>query len=257
LPAPDLDLLIDAARHAGSVVAPYWRNDPAVTVKPDGSPVSVADLAADTALRERLMAARPGYGWLSEETPDDAARQSRDRVFIVDPIDGTRAFLAGETAFAHSLAVAEAGRVTAAVVFLPMMDLLYAATADGGATLNGRAIHVSERTTPEGATILAARPMLDPERWPGGVPPMTRAFRASLAWRLCLVAEGTFDATLTLRPAWEWDIAAGALIVARAGGQVSDARGDPIRFNAPTARAEGLIAGPHAICGDLLRRLSA
>ncbi len=251
----DLALLTAAARRAGEVVAPYWRNDPAVTIKADGSPVSAADLAVNAALHAMLAAARPDYGWLSEETPDDGARLDRRKVFIVDPIDGTRAFLAGETAFAHSLAVAEGGRVTAAAVYLPMQDQLYAATADGAATLNGGPIRASGRTVLDGATVLAARPMLSPEHWPGGVPPVTRAFRASLAWRLCLVAEGAFDATLTFRPAWEWDIAAGALIAGRAGARVSDRHGDAIAFNSADARADGMIAAPEPVWAGLRARL--
>lgn len=250
----DLALLTAAARAAGPVALAHWRRSPAAWDKPGGAgPVTEADLAVDRLLAERLRDARPRYGWLSEETPDDpAARRRHDRVFIVDPIDGTRAFIAGEAHFAHALAVAEGGRVTAAVVFLPALDRLYAATAAGPATCNGTPIASAE---PQGeARVLTSASALAPDLWPGGVPVVRRSFRASLAWRLCLVAEGAFDAVLTPRPAWEWDIAAGALIAERAGAQVTDAQGGRIAFNAADPRAAGLIAAPPALHADFVAR---
>ncbi|MFM7446032.1 MAG: inositol monophosphatase family protein, partial [Tabrizicola sp.] len=119
----------------------YWRKDPKSWEKPgEQGPVSEADLAVNEALARRLRSARPEYGWLSEETPDDAARLGCTAVFILDPIDGTRAFLAGEETFAVSLAVAREGRPVAGVVFLPAMDRLYSATAGGAALCNGQVI---------------------------------------------------------------------------------------------------------------------
>lgn len=249
MPANDLDLLIEAARAAGDIARRYWRRRPETWEKPGGAgPVSEADLAVNAMLHAELGAARPGYGWLSEETPDDAARLGRGRSFIVDPIDGTRAFIEGDESFAHSLAVAEAGRIIAAVVYLPAKDALYAATETGEATLNGRPIRVSARTETARATLLASRPNLQPEHWKGGTPPpFRREFRASLAWRLCLVAEGRFDAMLSLRPTWEWDIAAGDLIARRAGARVTDRAGRNIAYNAAEPRAQGIIAAPEPL----------
>lgn len=255
VPEDDLCLLVEAARAAGPVALAKWRRSPAVWEKPDGAgPVTEADLAVDRLLAERLRAARPGYGWLSEESADDPeTRRRRDRLFIVDPIDGTRAFIAGEAHFAHALAVAEHGRVTAAVVFLPALDRLYAATAGGGATCNGAAIAAAPPPA-DAPRVLAGAAAFAPELWPGGVPTVRRSFRASLAWRLCLVAEGAFDAVLTPRPTWEWDIAAGALIAERAGASVSDGKGLPLAFNAADPRAPGLIAAPAALHADFVAR---
>ncbi len=242
----DLALLTEAARAAGEIALRYWRKRPESWDKPGGAgPVTEADLAVNAMLHADLGAARPDYGWLSEETPDDAARLGRGRSFIVDPIDGTRAFIEGDMAFAHSLAVAEAGRITAAVVYLPAKEALYAANDTGEATLNGRPIRASGRTEAGRATLLTSRPNLAPEYWKGGTPPpFRREFRASLAWRLCLVAEGRFDAMLSLRPTWEWDIAAGDLIASRAGAQVTDRMGRAIAYNAAEPRAQGIIAAP-------------
>lgn len=255
-PADDLALLAQVAAAAGRIALSYWRRDPRSWAKADESPVSEADLAVDAALSEALMAARPGYGWLSEETPDGVARLSAGRVFIIDPIDGTRAFLAGEENFALSLAVAEAGRVTAALVHLPAKARTYAATVDGPALRDGAVIAASVRAELTGAAVLATRPAFAPEHWPGGVPEVKRSFRASLAYRLCLVAEGRYDAMLTLRPAREWDIAAGSLIAERAGCRVSDRHGAAIRYNAPLPEAEGTITAPPALHTEILAALA-
>lgn len=249
MPARDVALLTDAAREAGEIALRFWRRNPESWDKPGGAgPVTEADLAVNAMLHARLGAARPDYGWLSEESPDDAVRLGRGRSFIVDPIDGTRAFMAGDESFAHSLAVAEAGRITAAVVYLPAKDALYAATATEVATLNGQPIRTSARAEPAGATLLTSKPSLAPEHWRDGRPPaFRREFRASLAWRLCLVAEGRFDAMMSLRPTWEWDIAAGDLIARQAGARVTDAAGLAIAYNAPSPLARGIIAAPEPL----------
>ena len=259
LPANDLALLIDAAREAGRIARGYFRRDPGIWHKPGGAgPVTEADLAVDRMLHAELGAARPGYGWLSEETPDDAARLGSERTFIVDPIDGTRAFIDGDTAWAHSLAVAEGGRVTAAVVYLPMREALYAATEAGPALLNDAPIRASSKASAGEATLLTAKPNLAPEHWKNGTPPpFTRKFRSSVAWRMCLVAEGRYDAMLTLRPSWEWDIAAGDLIARRAGAVVTDRHGRALRFNSADPRVPGVIAGPQMLWSELRSGLTS
>ena len=184
---------------------PFWRQTHKSWEKAAGAgPVTEADLAVDEMLKDRLLAARPTFGWLSEETDDDPSRLDKDWVFIVDPIDGTRSFMAGERTWAHSLAVAHRGKITAAVVWLPAQDKLYTAALGAGAQLNGQPIRSSHQANIQDATVLATRPNFDPEHWPQGVPPVHRHFRASLAYRLTLVAEGRFDAMLTFRNTWEW-----------------------------------------------------
>ncbi|TMV59677.1 3'(2'),5'-bisphosphate nucleotidase CysQ [Thioclava sp. BHET1] len=255
----DLDLLCDAARAAGEIAMGFWKTGRAQAwEKPgDAGPVTEADLAVDRMLKSELIAARPDYGWLSEESEDSAARLAHERVFIVDPIDGTRAFIAGQEGFAHSLAVAEGGQITAAVVYLPALDRLYAAeTATPGATLNGAPIRPSGAGPEPGVSILTTGAALKPEFWPGGVPDLHRVFRSSLAWRLCLVAEGRYDGMVTLRDAWEWDIAAGALIARAAGAEVSDRRGAALRFNEAHPKTAGVIAAPRALHADLIARLA-
>lgn len=255
MPGPDLKLLEDAARAAGDVALRYFRADPEVWDKGDGQgPVSEADLAVNRLLEADLRAARPGYGWLSEETPDSADRLSCDRVFVVDPIDGTRAFLEGHENFSHSLAIVEGGRPVAGVVHMPAKGLTFAAERGRGATLNGQPIQASGRDRLDGAQVLAARPMMEPARWPGGVPPVRRVFRSSLAYRLCIVASGRFDAMVTFRDAWEWDIAAGDLICCEAGALVTDRTGGQPVYNSPGAMVPGMIAATPTVARGLLDR---
>ncbi|MBK0397883.1 3'(2'),5'-bisphosphate nucleotidase CysQ [Limibaculum sp. M0105] len=241
-------MLAAVAGKAGQVALEHFRTSLAVEEKPGGAgPVTVADKAVNECLAEHLLAARPGYGWLSEESEDDESRLSSERVFIVDPIDGTRAFIAGEVGWSIAVAVIEAGRPVAAAVHLPAQGRSFAAALGEGATLDGAAIRGSGRAILTGAQTLAARPHLDPAHWPGGAPSVVRSFRPSLAWRLCLVAEGRFDAMLTLRDTWEWDIAAGALIASEAGLAVSDRDGGTLEFNRRSARLPGVIAAPPAL----------
>ncbi|MDH5451946.1 MAG: 3'(2'),5'-bisphosphate nucleotidase CysQ [Paracoccaceae bacterium] len=257
MPVSDISLLTDAAYAAGDIARRFWRQDAEVWDKADDAgPVTEADLAVNEMLAEKLRKARPDYGWLSEETPDAGERLAADRAFIIDPIDGTRAFIAGEKTFSHSLAIAERGRIIAAVVYLPMYDALYAATEDSAATRNGAPIRVTEPSGAQNATLLTARVNLAPEHWQDGTPPpVKREFRASIAYRLCLVAEGRFDGMLTLRPTWEWDIAAGDLIARQAGARVTDSAGSPIGYNAPKPAAAGILAAGQRLHRDLIGRI--
>ena len=258
MPAHDLALLTHAARAAGDIALRYWRQSPQVWEKPGGQgPVTEADLAVNAMLRDTLRAARPDYGWLSEEDPDTTDRLSTTRQFIIDPIDGTRAFMAGEETFAHSLAIAENGQAIAGVVYLPALDRLYTATATSPALKDGEEIRASTRAQVEGATLLTTPPNLTPNHWPGGVPAIKRSFRTSLAYRLCLVAEGRHDGMLTLRDAWEWDIAAGALIAARAGATVTDRHNQPLHFNTEHAKRPGVLAAAPGLHAGLMAKLSA
>ncbi|MDB6180953.1 inositol monophosphatase family protein [Paracoccus fistulariae] len=245
-PEDDLALLTEAAREAGQIALRYWKQDPETWEKADDAgPVTEADLAVNDALARKLQAARPDYGWLSEESEADPSRLDADHCFIIDPIDGTRAFIAGQEGFSHSLAIAQGDDIIAAVVYLPARDILYTASKDGPALRNGDPIAPCDADI-DGASVLTYRAASEPGYWRGGTtPPFRREFRPSLAWRLCLAAEGRFDAALSLRAAWEWDIAAGSLIAERAGALATDRRGGRMRFNSPKAMVDGLIvAGP-------------
>lgn len=257
--AADLALLTEAAKGAGEIATRHFKRAPKVWDKGDGQgPVSEADLEVNDFLHATLLAARPDYGWMSEESDplSDLSRLSSRSTFVIDPIDGTRTFIAGQPGFAHALAVVHDGVPMASVVFLPALGLTYTARRGGGATLNGAPISASQHIGPQSATILAARAALDPSNWPGGLPDLERHFRPSLAWRLALIGEGRFDAMLTVRDAWDWDIASAALIATEAGAQVTDRFGAPLRFNSSLARNKGVVAANPRLHTTLLAGLT-
>ncbi len=247
MPATDLALIVDAIREAGRIATGFAAKPTQRWEKPGGAgPVTEADLAVNDYLQTVLRHARPEYGWLSEETEDTDERLSCETVFIIDPIDGTRSFVDGSKTWAHSVAVAHKGVVTAGAVYLPLRDMLYTAARGQGAWLNDEALKTSVKDELKVADILAAKPMLAPEHWPDGVPEFSRSHRPSLAYRLGLVGQGRFDAMLTFRPTWEWDVAAGSLIVEEARGICTDKNGGMVRFNNPHPQLNGLIAaGPN------------
>ena len=241
----DRDLLIEAAEAAGEIAMKHFQRSPKRWDKDDGAgPVTEADLEVNAMLRERLRAARPDYGWLSEEDPDDLARMDHERVFIVDSIDGTRAFIEGSQGFSNALAVAERGKPIAGVVNLPARKEMFAAALGHGTTKNGASVTASAQDQMDRATVLAARVQMQPQHWPGGVPPLDRHFRSSLAWRFCLVAEGRFDMMVTFRRSYEWDLAAGALIATEAGALVTDGDGADMLFNSAEAMQAGVVVAP-------------
>jgi myo-inositol-1(or 4)-monophosphatase len=257
LQAHDLALLTDAARAAGEIALRYWNNAPLAWEKGDQGPVTEADIAVNDMLKATLRAARPDYGWLSEETPDDAARLECDHVFIIDPIDGTRAFIAGERNFSHSLAVAYRGQVVAGAVYLPAKDQLFTASLDGPALCDGQPIAPTQTLLAGDPKILTPKANLDSDFWQGPAPLFRRSFRTSLAYRLCLVAQGRHDGMMSFRNTWEWDIAAGSLIASRAGAKVTDGRGQPLRFNNPSPHTPGVLAAGPALHAELVARLKA
>lgn len=247
----DLALVTQAAKAAGKIALRHFGSTPRVWDKGQGQgPVSEVDLEIDAALRDMLLGARPDYGWLSEESPDSPDRLTRDRVFIVDPLDGTRAYLDGQDGFAHPVCVVEHGRPTAAAIHVPRLGQTFSAALGQGAFCNGAPIAVSRQVA--GARVLALRSQFDAVHWPGGLPDISPHFRPALAWRMALVAQGAFDAMLTFRPAWHWDIAAGALIVTEAGGTVSDDSGAPLVFNTPDPRSPGVVAANPVLHATLM-----
>lgn len=257
MPETDLSLLLTAAQRAGKIACQFVGPKAKRWDKPDGAgPVTEADLAVNRYLEDSLQAARPDYGWLSEESEDGSDRLACERVFVIDPIDGTRSFAEGSTTWAHSLAIVENRRPVAAVVYLPQRDLLFAAAVGEGATCNGAEIAVSAARGPHDARVLCAKANLAPDHWVDGeVPEVRRSHRPSIAYRLARVADGSYDAMLTFRPTWEWDIAAGDLILCEAGGAMSDRAGAPLLYNCASAQLNGVVAAHPELQSALLKRL--
>jgi myo-inositol-1(or 4)-monophosphatase len=249
--ADDLKLIADAAREAGKIALKYYKRDPEVWWKEGDSPVSAADFAVDQFLRETLMAARPDYGWLSEETADDPARLEAQRTFVVDPIDGTRAFINGRDIWCVSVAVVENGRSVAGVLDCPALNEIYTATISGGAVCNGKTISVRK---PGGKTEIAgSKPML--AKLPGKLRETIKVPQhiPSLAYRIALVANGRMDATFVKPYSHDWDLAAADLILSEAGGFILDADAQRPHFAGTDPRKGSLAAGS----GDLLRIMTA
>jgi myo-inositol-1(or 4)-monophosphatase len=243
LPESDFELIHAAALMAGEIAMSYFGKEPKQWDKGGGQgPVCEADLAIDEMLSTTFGAARSDYAILSEETEDDKTRCSADEVFIIDPIDGTRSFLNRHENFATSIAIARNGVVTEAVVHLPAKDLTYSARRGAGAWLNGEKIKTGDRHDIIGARILASGSQTRGDLWRDGPPPIERHFRSSLAYRLCLVAQGRFDGMMTLRPTWEWDVAAGDLICTEAGVDVKTQNNETPIYNSPDAKMNGMIA---------------
>ena len=255
--AGDVTLLATAAREAGEIAMRWFRHDPKVWQKAGGSPVSEADLAVDRHLKARLLAARPDYGWLSEETADGPERLEHTRVFVVDPIDGTRAFVDGDEQWTVSLAVVAAGRPIAAALVQPPTGALWLAASGAGARRNGEALRVDDRAELVGARVSGPRKYLDRSamREAGFA---TRRFVPSLALRIAQVADGRLDIAYGSGNAHDWDLAAADLLVQEAGGRVAVPSGAPLVYNRAVPRHPPLVAavpGLFDAASDLLARI--
>jgi myo-inositol-1(or 4)-monophosphatase len=249
----DLALIEGAVREAGEIARRYYGGEYRRWRKSRGEPVTEADLAIDRFLRDVLEPARPHYGWFSEETGRDAARAGAERTFVVDPIDGTTAFLKQRPHFSISVGLVERDRAIAGVVYNPITEEFFSAAPGVGARLNGAPIHASDCGAVEGCRVLGQRDFLACDPWPA----MQVEQRSSIAYRMALVAAGIFDAAIVLSPKHDWDMAAGAAIVREAGALATSRTGEPLRFGDPSAIQRSLVcAGPrlHAL---ILERLGA
>jgi myo-inositol-1(or 4)-monophosphatase len=255
--AAELALLIEAVREAGATALKFFGNEPKVWHKDDHSPVSEADHAADAVLKRRLAAARPAYGWLSEESGYAAGSDPRERLWIVDPIDGTRAFLKSRAEWAVSAALVEKGSPIAACVFNPATDQFYSAMKGGGAQLNGATIRASERATIAGARMLAHDSALRGRRWRLPWPDMELHRVNSIAYRICLVAGGQFDAALSASNKSDWDLAAADLIVHEAGGRISAFNGASFVYNRAGFRHQDVVCAGARLHAKLISHIKA
>jgi myo-inositol-1(or 4)-monophosphatase len=261
LPAIEVDPAVAAAklaasvREAGALALSLFQTPLKNWTKGVSSPVSEADIAVDNLLRERLSDIDAGIAWLSEESVDDPARLDARRVWIVDPIDGTRAYLAGLPDWAVSAALVENGRPIAACLYAPVPGEFFMAIAGAGATLNGAPITATPGAELAQARISGPKPFL--ERLTAIMPPFTTLPRnPSLALRLARVAQGAFDVAIAGGNSHDWDLAAADLLVHEAGGALTPFAGEPLIYNCPVPRHGMLIAAGrdrHAVLIDLLR----
>jgi myo-inositol-1(or 4)-monophosphatase len=254
--APLLPSIEAIVREAGKIALDYFRHgaptQAQVSHKNCGSPVTEADLRIDNFLRAQLSLLAPHFGWLSEETADSAERLTRKALFVVDPIDGTRGFAAGDPCFAVSVALVVDERPCFGVVHAPALDETYVAKAGEGATRNGEPIFASTRRELSGASLSAPDSMAAELKRAG------RSFRLqprlpSLAMRIIRAAEGAIDLSLARQNAYDWDIAAADLILHEAGGALTDLSGRIPLYNQPEPRHPALVAGPSALVAEFIR----
>jgi myo-inositol-1(or 4)-monophosphatase len=248
--------LADSVREAGLLALSMFKTPLKNWTKGEAlSPVSDADIAVDVLLRERLTSDGAAIAWLSEESVDDPARLEARYVWIVDPIDGTRAYIAGLPDWAVSAALVENGRPVAACLYAPVSDEFFMAVADQGARRNGVAITATSGAQIEQARIAGPKKFL--ERVQAIVPPFAVMPRTrSLALRLARVAEGTFDAAIAGGNSHDWDLAAADLLVHEAGGALTSFGGDAVTYNRPVPRHGTLVAAGrdrHAALLELFR----
>mgnify|MGYP006271911307 FL=1 len=251
----DSALLFETVREAGALgVGLARKGDLRRWTKPDGSQVSEGDLAINALFEARLRSARPGDGWLSEESPDGEARLAQDRLWIIDPIDGTRAFIEGRPEWCVAAALIIAGRPVLAAVYRPSSGEFYSAIAGRGAALNDQPLAIADSPSLEGARIMGNRKAL------AGLSHLGVAGDTSgslpLQLRLAHVAAGRLEGAVSVGQRNDWDLAAGELLVIEAGGLVSGTSGEGYVYNRPEPWQQGLVAAGarrHAALIDALR----
>ena len=253
--AADLDLAIHAAREAGVVVMKAFRTEHEVTLKSPDQPLTQADLAADAILKRILLSNRLDYGWLSEETADNRARLQQRFVWIVDPIDGTRSYIAGYPEFAISIGLAENERAVAGVVYNPATDEMYAARRGAGAwRVGGETLNVQRAASAR--ALVASRS----EIGKGELRPFESSFAitgtGSTAYKMMKVATGEAQVFVSRGPKSEWDVCAGTLIVEEAGGRATDLKGRDILYNQTRTKVYGILATNGVLHSELLDRVA-
>lgn len=242
--ANDLSLIEDAAKQAGQIALKYFNQDPQVWLKGKSrSPVSEADLAVDRFLKDYLLKARPDYGWLSEETEDNEARLSKDFVFVVDPIDGTRAYIAGTDEWCVAIAIVHKGRPVSGVLYAPVRAQCYKASRNFGTYLNDVALqlpksdHTLKQVIVPQEVTKRVKPSFDQEviRVPG---------ERSLALRLAGLADRRVDGIFVRKNSCDWDLAAADLIALEAGYRLTDEKMQDVIYNRRETR-HGILFAAH------------
>jgi myo-inositol-1(or 4)-monophosphatase len=246
----------EALQAAVAAVSHFIPGNVKAHYKPGQDPVTEADRVANDVLRKALV--QDGEGWLSEESLDDKQRLEKDRVWVVDPLDGTREFVAGIPEWCVSVALVEHRQAVAGGICNPATGELILGSLETGVTLNGKSVCASQRESLAGASVLASRSEVKRGEWDRfRSAPFTIRPLGSVAYKLGLVAAGLADATWTLVPKHEWDVAAGVALVEAAGGFVRDLKSAPVRFNSASALLSGLVAGGPGLRESIISFLAA
>ena len=252
----ELEAAKAAAIAAGEILrSHYHERGFTIASKGKDNPVTTADFEADHKLKELLHGGFPTYGWLSEETADDGARLHHDRVWIVDPLDGTKEFIQGIPEFVVAIALVEHGVPVLGVTYNPIRHELFSGARGTGVHLDGAPAQVTGRDSLTGATVLASRSETSRGEWKAYEGKIKVDAIGSVAYKLALVAAGRADATFTLTPKSEWDVASGTALVIEAGGRVTGLDGKALRFNQASVKLTGFVASNGRIHDELERML--
>jgi myo-inositol-1(or 4)-monophosphatase len=257
----DLDLGVEVAREAGKLSLEWLEKGARSWDKSPGNVVTEADIAVNDLIASRLRAERPDYGWLSEETKDNPADRCQRRVWVVDPIDGTKAFVKGEPGFCISIARLEGPRPVAGALFNPLTNEMFAAAEGKGATVNGEPIRAMPTCSVGGCGMILRPEIHDRLKTHPGWPEIRilKPMPNSIAYRIALVAAGRWDAAIGLQRTNDWDIAAAVLILEEAGGIATDGNGQPFAFNQEVTKHLGVVAAGavlHPLIMEKLQGLS-
>ncbi|ABI77962.1 inositol monophosphatase family protein [Hyphomonas neptunium ATCC 15444] len=251
--------MLALAKEAGDLALSYTLTGGAEAWNKTGGkgPVTEADLAVNRLCLKQLQTARPDYGWLSEETLDDPAARAKSRVWVVDPIDGTRAYISGDPHWCIALAIVEEGEAVASVLYAPALSRMYSARKGAGAFLNGNAIHVSLRDAEDGLRLITNEGLVTHPAWKEPWPrvEIARPKPNATLLRMAHVATGEWDAALVLAEKSDWDLAAGTVLVHEAGGHATTHLGEAFVFNQAVPAQRSVLASGKALHPLLLRRL--
>ncbi|MFA4920825.1 MAG: 3'(2'),5'-bisphosphate nucleotidase CysQ [Candidatus Neomarinimicrobiota bacterium] len=229
-----------AAQAAGAILRKYYKQEYRISSKGPNNPVTSADFEADAFLKETLLRIRPDYGWLSEESADSAERLSKERVWIVDPLDGTQEFIAGRPEFMVSIGLTENDQPILGVLYNPITDELFSAQKGRGAFLNDRPIHGTKTAQIRAAHLIASRTEIAAGLWQSYLHYFkTVEPRGSVTYKLAQVAAGKADLHISLKPKNEWDVCGAHCLLNEAGAKMTERNGQPITYN----RANPLIPG--------------
>jgi myo-inositol-1(or 4)-monophosphatase len=250
--ARERELAVRAAREAGAVIARYYVPGIAAREKGPDNPVTKADLEANACIHRLVSEAFPADGWLSEETADSTERLGKRRVWVIDPLDGTKEFIQHIPEFCVCIALVEEGRPIVGVEYNPAAGQLYVAVRGEGSTCNDARVHVSTTRNVPDAVVLASRSEDKRGEWDPFKGRVHVKLTGSVAFKLAELAAGRGDSTFTLTPKNEWDICAGSILVEEAGGRVTGLDGKPLVFNQPKTLRPGMIASNGVLHAGLL-----
>jgi myo-inositol-1(or 4)-monophosphatase len=262
LPVPDLDTRTTVARagvrEAGALAMRYFKKDVKTWDKAENDPVSEADLAVDALLKETLLGNFPDDGWLSEESVHEregGTQEAPDYIWVVDPIDGTRAFIDDKPHFTICVALVWRGKTQLGFVYNPASEEYFEAILGNGAICNDTPISVGDHRQLENCRMIGYRDMYADRHWRKPWPNIEIAMVNSIAYRVVLVANGTHDACINLKPQNDWDIAAAELILREAGGICTNRQGASYKFHGQGGKNQNVIAANPVLQKKLLRKL--